>query len=62
MVCTCREGARPNAACRLAESTPTGHGELVQGVIEQLERSDLEDPLAYLHGHYPSVGNLPDDG
>jgi hypothetical protein len=41
---------------------PTGHGELVQGVIEQLERSDLEDPLAYLHGHYPSVGNLPDDG
>ncbi len=30
--------------------------------MEQLERSDLEDSLAYLHGHYPSVGNLPDDG
>ncbi len=52
-------GHRPNAACRLAESTPTGHGELVQGVIEQLELSDLEDPLAYLHGHYRSVGDLP---
>jgi 3-hydroxy-9,10-secoandrosta-1,3,5(10)-triene-9,17-dione monooxygenase reductase component len=52
-------GRRPRAACRLAESTPTGHGELVQGVIEQLELSDLEDPLAYLHGRYRSVGDLP---
>jgi hypothetical protein len=31
-------------------------------VIEQLELFDLEDPLAYLHGHYRSVGDLPDQG
>jgi 3-hydroxy-9,10-secoandrosta-1,3,5(10)-triene-9,17-dione monooxygenase reductase component len=54
-------GSRPRAACRLAGSTPVGHGELVEGVIEQLELSDLEDPLAYLHGRYRSVGDLPDD-
>ena len=56
------EGSRPRAACRLVESTPTGHGELVQGVIEQLELSDLEDPLAYLHGRYRSVQELEDHG
>jgi hypothetical protein len=55
-------GRRPRAACRLAASTPTGHGELVQGVIEQLELPDLDDPLAYLHGRYRSVGDLPDHG
>jgi 3-hydroxy-9,10-secoandrosta-1,3,5(10)-triene-9,17-dione monooxygenase reductase component len=54
-------GSRPRAACRLAGSTPAGHGELVQGVIEQLELPDLEDPLAYLHGRYRSVDDLPDD-
>jgi hypothetical protein len=32
----------------------------VEGVIEQLELPDLEDPLAYLHGRYQSVGDLPD--
>ncbi|HEV2895892.1 MAG TPA: flavin reductase, partial [Actinomycetota bacterium] len=53
-------GSRPRAACRLAGSTPAGHGELVQGVIEQLELPDLEDPLAYLHGRYRSVGDLPE--
>jgi hypothetical protein len=31
-------------------------------VIEQLELFDLEDPLAYLHGHYRSVGDLPGHG
>ena len=56
------EGDRPRAACRLAGSAPVGHGELVEGVIEQLELPDLEDPLAYLHGHYRSVGDLPDHG
>jgi 3-hydroxy-9,10-secoandrosta-1,3,5(10)-triene-9,17-dione monooxygenase reductase component len=55
-------GSRPHAACRLAGSTPVGHGELVEGVIEQLELPDLEDPLAYLHGSYRSVGDLPDHG
>jgi hypothetical protein len=50
------------AACRLAGSTPVGHGELVEGVIEQLELPDLEDPLAYLLGRYRSVGDLPDHG
>jgi 3-hydroxy-9,10-secoandrosta-1,3,5(10)-triene-9,17-dione monooxygenase reductase component len=55
-------GRRPRAACRLAGSTPVGHGELVDGVIEQLELPDLEDPLAYLHGRYRSVGELPGNG
>ena len=55
-------GSRPRAACRLAGSTPVGHGELVEGVIEELELPDLEDPLAYLHGSYRSVGDLPDRG
>jgi 3-hydroxy-9,10-secoandrosta-1,3,5(10)-triene-9,17-dione monooxygenase reductase component len=53
-------GSRPRAACRLAGSTPLGYAELVEGVIEQLELADLEDPLAYLHGRYRSVGDLPD--
>jgi flavin reductase (DIM6/NTAB) family NADH-FMN oxidoreductase RutF len=52
-------GSRPRAACRLAGSAPVGHGELVEGVIEQLELPDLEDPLVYLHGRYQSVGDLP---
>jgi 3-hydroxy-9,10-secoandrosta-1,3,5(10)-triene-9,17-dione monooxygenase reductase component len=52
-------GRRPRAACRLAGSTPVGHAELVEGVIEQLELPDLEDPLAYLHGSYRSVGDPP---
>ncbi|MDF2739413.1 MAG: flavin reductase domain protein fmn-binding protein [Actinomycetia bacterium] len=55
-------GSRPRAACRLAGSATVGHGELVEGVIEQLELPDLEDPLAYLHGSYRSVGDLPDHG
>jgi 3-hydroxy-9,10-secoandrosta-1,3,5(10)-triene-9,17-dione monooxygenase reductase component len=55
-------GNRPRAACRLAGSTPAGHGELVEGVIEQLELHDLEDPLAYLHGRYRSVADLPGAG
>jgi len=53
-------GSRPRAACRLARSAPVGYAELVEGVIEQLELADLEDPLAYLHGRYRSVGDLPD--
>jgi 3-hydroxy-9,10-secoandrosta-1,3,5(10)-triene-9,17-dione monooxygenase reductase component len=53
-------GSRPRAACRLAGSTPVGHAELVEGVIEQLELPDLEDPLAYLHGGYRSVRELGD--
>jgi pimeloyl-ACP methyl ester carboxylesterase/flavin reductase (DIM6/NTAB) family NADH-FMN oxidoreductase RutF len=55
-------GRRPRAACRLAGSTPVGYAELVEGVIEQLELPDLEDPLAYLHGSYRSVTDLPDHG
>jgi 3-hydroxy-9,10-secoandrosta-1,3,5(10)-triene-9,17-dione monooxygenase reductase component len=53
-------GSRPRAACRLAGSAPVGYAELVEGVIEQLELLDLEDPLAYLHGSYRSVSDLPD--
>src|ERR687890_638544 len=48
-------GKRPRAACRLAGSTPVGYAELVEGVIEQLELPDLDDPLAYLRGSYRSV-------
>jgi len=53
-------GSRPLAACRLAGSSTVGYAELVEGVIEQLELPGLEDPLAYLHGGYRSVGELPD--
>jgi 3-hydroxy-9,10-secoandrosta-1,3,5(10)-triene-9,17-dione monooxygenase reductase component len=56
------EGSRPRAACRLAGSVPVGHAELVEGVIEQLELPDLEDPLAYLHGSYRSVADPPGHG
>jgi hypothetical protein len=55
-------GSRPPAACRLAGSTPVGHGQLVEGLIERLELPDLEDPLAYLHGRYRSVRDLGEDG
>jgi 3-hydroxy-9,10-secoandrosta-1,3,5(10)-triene-9,17-dione monooxygenase reductase component len=55
-------GSRSRAACRLVGSTPVGYAELVEGVIEQLELPDLEDPLAYLHGSYRSMGDLPDHG
>jgi 3-hydroxy-9,10-secoandrosta-1,3,5(10)-triene-9,17-dione monooxygenase reductase component len=56
------KGSRPRAACRLAGSAPVGYAELVEGVIEQLELPDLEDPLAYLHGRYRSVQELEDHG
>jgi 3-hydroxy-9,10-secoandrosta-1,3,5(10)-triene-9,17-dione monooxygenase reductase component len=55
-------GSRPRAACRLAGSAPVGYAELVEGVIDQLELPDLEDPLAYLHGRYRSVRDLEDHG
>jgi flavin reductase (DIM6/NTAB) family NADH-FMN oxidoreductase RutF len=55
-------GSRPWAGCRLAGSAPVGHGELVEGVIERLELPELEAPLAYLHGGYRSVEDLPDHG
>jgi 3-hydroxy-9,10-secoandrosta-1,3,5(10)-triene-9,17-dione monooxygenase reductase component len=55
-------GRRPRAACRLAGSTPIGYAELVEGVIEQLELPDLDDPLAYLHGGYRSVREPTDHG
>jgi flavin reductase (DIM6/NTAB) family NADH-FMN oxidoreductase RutF len=50
-------GRRPRAACRLTGSTPVGHAELVEGVIEELELPDLADPLAYLHGSYRSLAD-----
>src|SRR4029453_3606706 len=52
----------PRGACRLPGLPPVGYAELVEGVIEQLELPDLEDPLAYLHGRYRSVRELPDHG
>jgi 3-hydroxy-9,10-secoandrosta-1,3,5(10)-triene-9,17-dione monooxygenase reductase component len=51
-------GVRPRASCRLAGSTTVGYAELVEGVIEQLELHDLDDPLAWLHGGYHSLEEL----
>ena len=55
-------GRRPRAACRLARSTRTGHLELVEGTIEELELHDLDDPLAWLHGGYRTVRPLEERG
>lgn len=55
-------GRRPRAACRLTGSSPTGYAELVEGIIEQLELYDVEDPLVYLHGRYRSVRELDERG
>lgn len=52
-------GMRPRAARRLAGSAPVGYAQLVEGMIEQLELQDLKDPLAYLHGYYRAVSDLP---
>lgn len=56
------DGRRPVAACRLAGSTTVGYSELVEGVVEQLELHDLDDPLAWLHGGYRTVGELDEPG
>ncbi len=55
-------GTRPRAACRLAGSTTVGYAELVEGVVEQLELDDLDDPLAWQHGRYRSVEDLDGRG
>ena len=55
-------GTRPRAACRLAGSTTVGYAELVEGVVEQLELHDLDDPLAWQHGRYRSVEDLDGRG
>jgi 3-hydroxy-9,10-secoandrosta-1,3,5(10)-triene-9,17-dione monooxygenase reductase component len=47
--------SRPRAACRLSRSAPVGYAELVDGVVEDVELHDLDDPLAWLHGSYLSV-------
>jgi 3-hydroxy-9,10-secoandrosta-1,3,5(10)-triene-9,17-dione monooxygenase reductase component len=54
------DGTRPRASCRLAGSTTVGYAELVEGVVEQLEVHDLDDPLAWLHGRYRSLDDLDD--
>jgi 3-hydroxy-9,10-secoandrosta-1,3,5(10)-triene-9,17-dione monooxygenase reductase component len=51
-------GRRPLAGCRLEESREVGWALLVQGVIEQLEPRDLDDPLAWAHGGYRAVREL----
>src|SRR6266511_4234606 len=40
----------------------TVYSELVEGVIEEVEPRDLDDPLAWLHGSYRSVRDLDDLG
>ena len=51
-------GRRPLAGCRLEESREVGWGLLVQGVIEELEPRDLDDPLAWAHGGFRTVRQL----
>jgi 3-hydroxy-9,10-secoandrosta-1,3,5(10)-triene-9,17-dione monooxygenase reductase component len=48
-------GSRPRAACQLAGSRPAGDAELVEGIVEQLDLVDLDDPLAWLRGAYRSL-------
>lgn len=48
-------GTRPRASCRLSGSTTVGYAELVEGVLEEVELHDLDDPLAWLHGAYRSL-------
>jgi 3-hydroxy-9,10-secoandrosta-1,3,5(10)-triene-9,17-dione monooxygenase reductase component len=55
-------GTRPRAGCRLSGSTTVGYSELVQGVVEEIELHDLDDPLAWLHGEYRTVRDLDDLG
>src|SRR5262245_44096567 len=55
-------GRRPRAACRLSRSAPVGYAELVDGVVEEIELHDLDDPLAWLHGSYRSVRDQDDRG
>jgi hypothetical protein len=62
-----RHGARcsgklPTDACRLPGSAPGGDAELVEGLLEELELPDLDNPLAYLHGSYRSVRELEEHG
>jgi flavin reductase (DIM6/NTAB) family NADH-FMN oxidoreductase RutF len=56
------DGTRPQASCRLAGSTTVGYAELVEGVVEQLEVHDLDEPLAWLHGRYRSLDDLDERG
>ena len=55
-------GSHPHAACRLAGSARSATPSWFEGVLEQLEVPELEDPLAYLHGRYRSVRDLEDQG
>jgi 3-hydroxy-9,10-secoandrosta-1,3,5(10)-triene-9,17-dione monooxygenase reductase component len=40
-------GARPRAACRLAGSSPVGHAELIEGVIELVLAAGVTTALAW---------------
>jgi 3-hydroxy-9,10-secoandrosta-1,3,5(10)-triene-9,17-dione monooxygenase reductase component len=51
-------GRRPLASCRLGGSNQVGYGLLVEGVIEELDPRDLDDPLAWAHGGYRSLRDL----
>jgi flavin reductase (DIM6/NTAB) family NADH-FMN oxidoreductase RutF len=51
-------GSRPRAGCRLSGSMPVGYDELVEGMIEEVELRDREDPLVWLRGSYWSVRDL----
>jgi hypothetical protein len=39
-----------------------GYDVLAEGVVERLELHDLDDPLAWLHGRYVTVGEPEDRG
>jgi hypothetical protein len=55
-----RGGAAHERPAAWPDGRRSGTGQLVEGVIEQLELPDLDDPLAYLHGSYQSVRDLED--
>jgi hypothetical protein len=51
--------AAPVGGVPVDRGGPVGYGE---GVIEQLQLDGGEEPLAWLHGRYRSVGDLSGQG
>jgi hypothetical protein len=52
-------GGRARGRRAVDRSGPVGCGE---GVIEQFELDDGEEPVPWLHGRYRSVGDLAGQG
>jgi 3-hydroxy-9,10-secoandrosta-1,3,5(10)-triene-9,17-dione monooxygenase reductase component len=52
-------GRRPRVACRLTGAAPVGYGQLVEGVIEQLELDDGGGPSGLAARPLPVGGRPP---